>query len=613
MPDVFNSGKDPDQAGSATRAIGRTGFDTMGLHRWLLGLALGLTFAVYSGTLRYQFVLDDRGQILENPAVHSWHYVPQYFTQHVWAGVFPEVLGNYYRPLFLLWLRINDMLFGSRAWGWHLTSVFAHVGVTVLVYLLASQVLKDRAGAALAALVFGLHPIHIEAVAWVSGVTEPLLALLLIPAFLFHLKGREQTPSKRKWWALSLLFYALALLAKETALVLPLIIFVYEWVYGGSTDEPYSWSGRARRIGRAFRFAAPYFALIPPYLAARVFALKGFSHIATPLPFSTLLYTWPSLVWFWARHLTWPVGLSTLYDFPSVKSPDFWNFTLPAVGISVIGLILFLAAKQSRVVAFASAWLVLPLAPLLDLRVFVADDFAHDRYLYLPSVGFSVIAALVLRNLALGRIRLLGQSVTQIVTVLMVATLLAYGTLHQSFYFANEVAFYQYNYKSSPNSKLAMTNLASLLGEQGMYDDARALFQQVLERDPGFWPAAYNLGYTCYKMGRLREAEYFLSRAIQIDPAKPDEYLYLGMTRFRAGRLAEAEAALRRAIHIRPTGYGYHFALGVVLRQRGDFKGAVEQFKAELALNPQQDAARKQIAEIEQALKPERDGETPAN
>jgi 4-amino-4-deoxy-L-arabinose transferase-like glycosyltransferase len=139
---------------------------------WGIAVVLALTFAVYIPTLRYQFVHDDRGQIVENPAVHSWRAVPTYFTAQVWAGVMPEEVGNYYRPLFLLWLRINDVVFGNHAWGWHLTTILAHVLTTLLVYLLAWRLGIDRDVALLAALIFGLHPAHIEAVAWILGVTE---------------------------------------------------------------------------------------------------------------------------------------------------------------------------------------------------------------------------------------------------------------------------------------------------------------------------------------------------------------------------------------------------------------------------------------------------------
>src|SRR5271157_6349218 len=186
-----------------------------------IAVILALTFAVFAPTLRYQFVHDDRGQIVENPAVHSWRAVPTYFTSHVWAAVMPEELGNYYRPLFLLWLRINDAVFGNQAWGWHLTSILAHVLTTLLVYLLAWRLGIGTDAALLAALIFGLHPAHIEAVAWVSGVTEPLLGILLIASFLSYVQSRVEGARAPKWKIISLVLFALAILEKETALILP--------------------------------------------------------------------------------------------------------------------------------------------------------------------------------------------------------------------------------------------------------------------------------------------------------------------------------------------------------------------------------------------------------
>src|ERR1017187_2874970 len=124
-------------------------------------IVLALTFAVYAPTLRYQFVHDDRGQIVENPAVRTWLAVPTYFTAHAWAGVMPDEWVNYYRPIFLLWLRLNDAAFANHAWGWHLTNILAHVLATFLVYLLVRRLGIGVGVALLAALIFGLHPAHI--------------------------------------------------------------------------------------------------------------------------------------------------------------------------------------------------------------------------------------------------------------------------------------------------------------------------------------------------------------------------------------------------------------------------------------------------------------------
>src|ERR1039458_8139851 len=209
----------------AVAASGRAG-------RWGILLVLVITFAVYAPTLRYQFVHDDRGQIVENPAVRSWHAVPTYFTAHAWAGVMPDEWVNYYRPIFLLWLRLNDAVFGNQAWGWHLTNILAHVLTTLLVYLLVCRLgIGDDVGL-LAALIFGLHPAHIEGVAWISGVTEPLLGVFLIASLLAYVQSREEGPGTFRWKFVSLLLFVLAMLEKETGLILPGLMVIYEWIYG---------------------------------------------------------------------------------------------------------------------------------------------------------------------------------------------------------------------------------------------------------------------------------------------------------------------------------------------------------------------------------------------
>lgn len=585
----------------------------------LLGFALALTLVVYSETPKFQFVHDDLGQIIANPAVHSWRYVPRYFTEHVWAQVYPGTMGNYYRPVFLLWLRVNYLVFGAHAWGWHLTSVLAHVVVTLLVYFLAARIAGDRLTAAMAALVFGLHPVHIEAVAWISGVTEPLLGMLLIPAFLCYLKKRDQPEKARGWLALSLLLYALAMLAKETALVLPMIVMAYEWVHGTREKERAGWRKGVQRVGRALWCATPYFVLIPPYMVARILALKGFSHTITILPLSTVILTWPSLLWFYLKLLVWPVGLSAFYDTPYVTEFGLSTFLLPAVGLAAAAFLVWVwsqrprecvvfqtASPESRAVRSACVWMVLPVLPLLNLPVFAEGEIAHDRYLYLPSVGYSVLVALALRRLDIGRPRLLGLNAFQVISACVLACLLAVATLYQSLYWADDLLLYSHGASVALNNSLVKINLANAAGDRGLYPAAIRLYREVIQRNPGFWLAYYNLGYTYYRQGNLDEADRYLSRAIEINVLDANEFLYLGLTRLKLGRLDEAEALIRRAIEKAPAeGSGFHFALGVVLKTRGDLRGALNEFEAERAVSPELSAARQQIAEIRALLQRE--------
>ena len=133
------------------------------------------TFIAYAASLGLGFVFDDHVLIVTNDSIRSWSYFPSYFTSHIWSFRYPHLLANYYRPLFLTWLRLNDVVFGLRPWGWHLTSVLAHVAVTWLVYRLSLKLIAARRWlAAVAALIFGLHPVHAEAVADVTSIQEPL-------------------------------------------------------------------------------------------------------------------------------------------------------------------------------------------------------------------------------------------------------------------------------------------------------------------------------------------------------------------------------------------------------------------------------------------------------
>src|SRR5437588_6083524 len=197
---------------------------------FLLRLAFWLGGLAYLRAITFSFVLDDFGVIVINPWLESWRFIPQFFSSHVWASLGPNASGSYYRPLFLLWLSLNRHLFGLTPGWWHLAAIAAHLGCSYLVYLLAKRILGDEISAALSALLFAVMPSHIEAVAWVSGASEVLLALTFISSFLLYLDSRKPRRFRVAKLSGSLLLYGAALLAKETAIILPILIFVHSWM-----------------------------------------------------------------------------------------------------------------------------------------------------------------------------------------------------------------------------------------------------------------------------------------------------------------------------------------------------------------------------------------------
>jgi tetratricopeptide (TPR) repeat protein len=566
--------------------------------RVTLGLILAAVFLSYSDTLWFQFVLDDRVQIGDNTWLRSWRYLPRYFTGDVWSFMHPGFPGNYYRPVFLLWLRLQYIVFGLNPWGWHFCTILAHVGVTLLVYYLSVRLVKDRRAALFAALIFGLHPVHAEAVAWISGVTEPMLAIFLIASFLCYLHRKTEHTHDRAWLSASLALYVLAMLAKETALVLPLIILASE-VIGSEPGGTSRWHAGLHRVGGALAVIAPYMVLSAAYLGLRVTALRGFQNPRESRPIFNMVLTWPSVLWFYVRHLFWPVGLGPVYDLDFVTRLDVRNVLLPALVVALIATGLAVWAARSAKAARATLWLVLPILPVLYLRVFTSGQFVHDRYLYLPSIGFAMLAGVGLSRVRIGSARLLGQPAILVVLALVLTLWLATSINEETAYFANPNTYFTRANSMPANSATAKLNLAGMLGEQGHLDEAIKIYQQVWPTRPDDWDVNYNLGYAYYLTGRLPEADRFLSRAVELEANHPDALFYLGLTKLKKGDINSAAADVQRAIAIRPDAVHYHFAMGVILKLQGNLPGALSEFHQEMDLDPDDASAREQAREIE--------------
>ncbi len=588
------------------------------LHLLILLLALVATFLVYAGSSTFPFAYDDHLQIVQNRYVQSWQFVPRYFTSHVWSYQYPHLLSNYYRPLFLLWLRLNDAVFGLAPWGWHLTSVLLHLGVTYGVYRLARRIIQDATWAAVAALVFGLHPVHIEAVAYVSAVCDPLMVLLLLSSFMCFLRNCELPESagtrKHRWLAASLILYAMATLTKEPALLLVPILFVYEWIF--RLEKNKSPIPAWQRGWMAIRRLGPYWVVTVGYLVARYFSLKGLSHTVTPLPWSTEVMTWPWVLGSYLKLLLWPVGLSAYYNPVYVTQPGLWNCFVPGVAVLAAAAVVTLWVRgarnaatsdagliESRAIVFAAAWIVLALLPFLNLRALPQGEIIHDRYLYLASVGFSILVALALRRLAATRLLRARRPLVQLVPAFVLAALLGAGTFTQGLYWADELSLYTRSHEIAPENDAATTSLAAVASQRGMYGAAIELYKQVLARDPKVWRANVDLAYTYYSLGRYDDAVRYFARSIEVDPVDGNQYLYLGLALAHLGRFHEAEAAIRRALVVRPQGPHYHYSLGIVLKQQGKLPAALKEFRTELADDPGNQEAHAQIAAIESELR----------
>ncbi len=306
----------------------------------------------------------------------------------------------------------------------------------------------------------------------------------------------------------------------------------------------------------------------------------------------------PSLLWFYVTLLVFPARLSAFYDIPYVAHFDFVHLFLPMLGLLAIaaGLWVWWRRVRSPAMGLASLLLAFPLLPLLHLSVFQPGDLAHDRYLYLPSIGFSLLLAIAIQAIPAGRraLRTAGFAALML--------LYAAGVTRQSVHYADNLLLYYRGLTRAPNNNTVRMNLANELFQRGMPDQAIVLYQQVLQRDPNDWRNLYNLGYAYYHVGRYPEAENALSRAASLNPLDPDTFFYLGLVKLKVNKSQEAEAALRSAISLDSRVRGYRYALGVALEQQGRLPEALQAFNLELAKYPETPAARQHATAIEKQL-----------
>jgi len=586
--------------------------------RWARSLLpaaiLAATFLSYVATFALGFVFDDHVLIVTNDSIRSWRYFPSYFTSHIWSFRYPHLLANYYRPLFLTWLRLNDALFGLHPWGWHLTSVLAHVLVTCLVYFLCVRLTKDRGAAGAAGLIFGLHPVHAEAVADITSIQEPLSTLFIVGAVLAFCRSRE--PGLRLVWrVVSLALMAAALLSKESGMVLPILVSGFAWIYpeagGREVAPPKFWSRHSQRLRGAVGVSIPYWIVFLLYVPLRIRALKGFAHVVTPLSSTQEILTIPSVLLFYLRLLVWPFGLSCYYDTPYVSSPSWHDFLLPAMLLAVAGYATVCwyvrtrhsAPEEAKAIKFACLWMGLTLLPVLNFRFLPESEIAHDRYVYLPSVGFTILVAVAVRQAIRLAARSLHRPVLALVGALVICCGMGFATARQCLFWSDDLTLNYRAHEIAPHNVSATTSLAAAVAEHGMDGAAMALYHQALAVQPGFWRANVNLAYLDYAHGNYSEAASYFARACAADPTDGDQFLFLGMALLRIGQLAEAEKAVRTALIARPQGKNYHLGLGMILREEGRLLEARQEIEAELAQDPQNAQARTLRDEVSRQMR----------
>src|SRR5262245_53836232 len=361
----------------------------IGFSRNWLWIVLLVICAVlpFANSLLNEFVYDDNGQILKNPYIRSFQYLPKIVLKSVWE--FTGMPARYYRPVMTFGYLLCYKAFGFWPAGFHLVNVILHAVVVCLIFFLTRRLFGDRVMAFGAAAIFALHPIHTEAVDWIAAVTDLELTCFYLLTFWLYLVPEGRRFGWPRWAMLG--SFALALLSKEQAATLPILATIFEHFYREDRLKT-SW---ARKFGRYF----PLWLLLAGYIPLRRISLGGFAVTSNywGLTVSQMILSAISLVGQYIWKLIWPFQLCAFYVFRTSERVD------SAVLLGVISGVLLVAVfwwlwNHHRLVSFGLIWLMAGLTPVLNPKWLGLNVFA-ERYLYLPSLGFCWVMAWGLRSL----------------------------------------------------------------------------------------------------------------------------------------------------------------------------------------------------------------------
>lgn len=522
--------------------------------------ALALLTSV--NTLWNDFAADDQQQVLNNALIKDFGNVLRAFTTSVWSFTSNDIrfaLDVYYRPIFNVLLAINYALFGIAPWGWHLTNAIIHTVVALLVYLVLKELTDRRWLALIAAALFAVHPVHAESIAWVSGVTDPLLSVFLLSAFYFYIKYRRT--GRNLMMAATLVLSLLAVLSKETALALPLIVAYCELAY--FTDS----IAFGQRFISAVRVAALFALPFAVYFLMRYLALgtPTFGGEATN-PLDYAVRTIPLAFVKYIKLILVPFGYSFQHYTPlvgSLTSPAFFGPLLVIAGVAAAVWL-----SKSRLLTFAAAWFAIWLAPSLAvLRQYDLESLVQERFLYLPSVGFCLAVALGIEWL--GRHKPFGLPGVRAAAALVVAIVALWSAvlIKQNRAWRTNVTLYESCVAVDPKSAVAHSSLGNAYSEAGRSREADEQLQAALALDPQCLFGYLSLSYRADRLGQVDQAIKYLLDAVATVPEGPLTKNKLATIYLNLGRLYEeqkkydiAEQHLLRSIEMWPRPVGWYYA-----------------------------------------------------
>jgi len=569
---------------------------------WVFPLiVVSLTFVAFWPALSNDFVnWDDADNLMENPFYRGLGWSE---LRWMWT----TTLMGVYIPLTWMTFGLDYLIWGMNPVGYHLTSLLLHAANAGLFYLIARRVialsldppahdLGVRLGAAFAALLFGVHPLRVESVAWATERRDVLCAFFLLASVLAYLRHARSAEAGRwrRWYWISLGLFVAAVLSKAIAVTLPVVLAILDvYPLRRLGARPRSWLESTGL--QVLSEKIPFVVVSAAGSVAAVLANRGNLSSLGELGmlertavcvYSLGFYLWKTIA---------PVRLAPLYELRTPIDLTAWPVVLGA-GV-VVAITSFAVLERHRWPGVGTAWLcsLIMFAPVLGIAQ-NGPQVAADRYTYLPTLPWVILAGGALARVAQGT-RLSRQVVAKLALPAIAVVALAVVACVHTLTWRSSERLWTHALSVAPSS-IAHYNLGVVLEGQGLWEQAIAHYRQALAIKPDVAEAHYNWGVIRSRQGRADEALEHYREAVRIKPDHAEAHYNWALLAAAQGKDDEAIDHYAAALRSRPGFAAAHNNWGNALVRRGQWAGAIEHYEAALRLRPDYAEAHNNLASV---------------
>ncbi len=572
------------------------------------GLIVLATLLVYLPAILGGFVWDDDGLVAENPLIKMPDGIYRFWCTTEPPDYFPLTSTTW-------WLEWR--LWGANPRGYHAVNVLLHALSAVLLWRALERLRVPCAW--WAGLIFALHPVNVESVAWIAERKNTLAMFFYAASLVLYL--RDETDSRRCWYWLALGAFVLSLLSKTAVAPLPIVLLGLAWWQRGRIER------------RDWLRAAPFFGVALALGLVTIWfqyhrAIAGDAVRTDGLASRVATAGWA--VWFYLYKALFPLELSVVYSRWQVDASSVVSCLPSALVFVILGVLWFFRRSWGRPGFFALGYFVTMLLPVLGFFniYFMLYSLVADRWQYFSIIGAITLVvgggawlaqrwgessrrrlgiALAVVTVALGGLTWQRASVWHDSESLWRDTVekdptcwMAHNNLGKALAASGDTEEAMRHYSQAlrfrPDNANAHNNLANALITLGRTNEALAHYQQALQVNPRYARTHYNLALLYAGEGNLDRAIAEYSKTLELSPRDADAYYNLGLAFGRLGNFAEAVACFKKATRLKPEFVQAHYNWGFALTKMGQDSEAVPHLRRAVALSPNWTAARCQLA-----------------